>query len=261
MKLTGNTFLITGGGSGIGRALAEALHQRGNQVIIAGRATDPLADVAAANPGMDSVVLDVCDTAAIARVVPQLIATYPKLDAVIHSAGIQREDDVGNTVDDDLLTATFATNLMAPIRLNSALIEHFRQLPSATIVNISSMLGFVPLANVALYCAAKAALHSYTLSQRYQLRDTSVKVLEIMPPYVQTALMDMNLHDPRAMPLEQFIAETLEALATDEVEVLVPRARERRDALRPGEVAATQKFNDFFMAGTYVQYGEAAETA
>jgi len=78
---------------------------------------------------------------------------------------------------------------------------------------------------------------------------------------VQTALMDMNLHDPRAMPLEQFIAETLEALATDEVEVLVLRARERRDALRPGEVAATQKFNDFFMAGTYVQYGKASEPA
>ena len=188
----------------------------------------------------------------------ELLAQFLKLNAVIHSAGIQREDDVGGTVDDELLTATFATNLMAPIRLNSALVAHFRQLPSATIVNISSMLGFVPLANVALYCAAKAALHSYTLSQRYQLRDTSVKVLEIIPPYVQTALMDMNLHDPRARPLGQFIAETLEALATDEVEVLVPRARERRDALRPGEVEATKKFNDFFMAGTYVNYGQAA---
>ena len=100
--------------------------------------------------------------------------------------------------------------------------------------------------------------YSYTLSQRYQLRDTSVKVLEIMPPYVQTALMDQNLHDPRAMPLDTFIAETLDALATDEVEVLVPGAKERRDALRPGEVEATRKFNDFFMAGTYVEYGETA---
>ena len=144
MILTGNTILITGGGSGIGRGLAEALHNRGNQVIISGRRSSHLEATTKANPGMASVELDLQDPESIASVTKKLIAQYPKLNVLINNAGIMQIDDAAGVIDDALLVSTVNTNLLGTIRVTSALIEHLKKQPSATIIYNTSVLGYVP---------------------------------------------------------------------------------------------------------------------
>ena len=244
MKLTGNTIFITGGGSGIGRGLAEALHKRGNHVIISGRRKDRLAETTRVNSGMQSVELNVEDPASIAAVAKKLIAEYPKLNVLINNAGIMQIDDAAGVLDEAVLVSTIATNLLGPIRMTSALIEHLKKQAAATVINMSSVLGFIPLAMTAVYSSTKAALHSYTLSQRYKLKGSSVKVLEIAPPWVQTDLLGSN-NEPRAMPLAQFIEETITVLGTDAEEVLVERAKTILDNSGPGNAAYVTQFNDW----------------
>ena len=243
MKLTGNTIFITGGGSGIGRGLAEALHIRGNQVIIAGRRAARLSEVANANPGMQYVELDIENPASIAAVASKLIAEYPKLNVLINNAGVMNTDDASAAIDEKLLVTTLTTNVMGPIRMTGALIEHLKHQNNAAVINTSSVLGFVPLAVAAVYSATKAALHSYTMSMRYKLKGTSVKVLEIAPPWVQTDLLGSN-NEPRAMPLAEFIEETMRVLETDVEEILVARAKPLRNNAGPGEAAFVNQFND-----------------
>ncbi len=247
MKLTGNTIFITGGGTGIGRGLAEALHKRGNQVIISGRRKSNLDATTQANPGMHSVELDIADPANIAAVAKKLIADYPTLNVLINNAGVMLIDDAAGKIDDRLLTSTVATNLLGPIRLTSALIEHLKGQPKATIIYNTSALAFVPLALTAVYSSTKAALHSYILSQRYKLKATSVSVLEIAPPWVQTDLLNSN-EEPRAMPLQDFIEETIKALGTDAEEILVEQAKAFRNNPGPNESALVTQFNDMMVA-------------
>ena len=190
MKLTENTIFITGGGTGIGRGLAEALHKLGNTVIISGRRKGHLDATTQANPGMRSVELDIQDPANIAAVAKKLIAEFPALNVLINNAGVMLIDDAAGKVDDQRLTSTLATNLLGPIRLTSALIEHLKKQSKATVIYNTSALAFVPLALTAVYSSTKAALHSYVLSQRYKLKATSVSVLEISPPWVQTDLLN-----------------------------------------------------------------------
>jgi uncharacterized oxidoreductase len=200
MNLTGNTIFITGGGSGIGRGLAEALQNRGNQVIISGRRKSHLKAVVKASPRMVSVELGLQDPESIASVAKKLIAQYPKLNVLINNAGIMQIDDVAGVVDDAVLVSTVNTNLLGSIRTTSAFIEHLKKQAAATVIYNTSVLGFVPLAMTAVYSSTKAALHSYVLSQRHKLKNTTVGVLEIAPPWVQTDLLGSN-DEPRAMPL------------------------------------------------------------
>ena len=249
MKLTGNTIFITGGGSGIGRGLAEALHGLGNQVIISGRRAGHLAEVTKANPGMQSVELNVEDPGSIAAVATKLVAEYPKLNVLINNAGIMKMDTAEGVVDDELLVSTVTTNLLGPARMTSALIEHLKGQPEAAVIHVTSGLAFTPLAMSSIYCATKAALHSYALSQRFQLKGTSVKVLELAPPYVQTELGgERQKTDPNAMPLDEFIAETMTSLGTDADEVLVERVLPLRNNAGPNEWEFVNKFNETMSA-------------
>ena len=242
MKLTGNTIFITGGTSGIGRALAENLHRRGNKVIVAGRRRTLLDEIAAANPGIDTVELDVGDAQQIERVARQLIADYPTLNVLVNNAGIMPFDDAAVALDDTQAVRLVNTNLLGPVRLSAALVEHLKAQPESYIINNSSVLAYVPLASTALYSATKAAIHSYTLSQRFALRDTSVRVLEIAPPWVDTDLVHKS-GDPRAMPLDAFIAETIQRLGTATTEVVVDIAQPLRNNVGPNEHAFVDQFN------------------
>ena len=251
MQMSDNTILITGGGSGIGRALAEAFHAIGNQVVVAGRGRQKLDETIAANPGMKSAVLDIGDSASIRACADQLKRDFPALNVVIHNAGIMRNEKLqaGETDDAEM---TIATNLLGPIRLNAALLPHLSSQPRATIMTVSSGLAFAPLAMTPTYCATKAAIHSYTQSLRYQLKDTSVQVLELVPPYVRTSLMgERQANDANAMPLEDFIAEVMSILRTkpDADEICVERVMPQRTAGASGDYDAFfKKFNDAMTA-------------
>ncbi|MCI1005489.1 SDR family NAD(P)-dependent oxidoreductase [Herbaspirillum sp. C7C8] len=247
MKLTDNTLFITGGTSGIGRALAEAFHKLGNQVIIGGRRKALLDEVTAANPGMDAIEFDVSSLASIDAAAATLKARYPKLNVLINNAGIMPFDDAGGTIDDQVSRNILDTNLLGPIRLTSALIDLLKAQPRATIIHNTSVLAYVPLAVTAVYSAGKAALHSYALSQRFMLRDTSVRVQEIAPPWVDTDLVKKS-GDPRAMPLDAFIAETMAKLESDAEEIIVEAVKPLRDNPGANEHGLVNGFNAALIA-------------
>ncbi len=250
MNLTGNTIFITGGGSGIGRGLAEALHAKGNKVIISGRRKEVLEETTKANPGMEFVELNIEDPASVAQTAKKLIAEHPKLNVLINNAGIMKPDGAAGPVEDAVAASIVTTNFLGPIRMTSGLIEHLKSQPNAVVINVTSGLAFTPMAATATYSATKAALHSYSLSLRYLLKDTRVKVLELAPPYVQTELMGSHqAKDPRAMPLKDFIDETITILGTDADEVLVEKVGMLRNNPGPAEGEFVTKFNDMMSGG------------
>ena len=251
MQVTGNTILLTGGGSGIGRGLAEAFLAEGNKVIIAGRRQNVLDEAVAANPSLQSAVLDIGSEEGIQSFAAQMKTDYPALNVVIHNAGIMRNENVqkGDVADAE---ATITTNLLGPIRLTAALLPQLLSQPHAAIMTVSSGLAFVPLAMTPTYGATKAAIHSYTQSLRYQLKDTNVQVIELIPPYVQTDLMGKRqANDPNAMPLADFISEVMGLLKSspDADEICVERVKSRRFAeANGGYDAFFQQMNDMMSA-------------
>ena len=214
MILTGNTILITGGGSGIGRGLAEAFHALGNKVIIAGRRQNVLDHTTEANPGMASAVLDIEDPAAIRAFAAKITGQHPALNVLINNAGILKPENLKSQEKFQAMPRPWSRLIyLARFASLAALLPHLQKQPRAAILNVSSGLGFVPLPFAPTYSATKAALHSYTQSLRVQLRDTPVQVIEIIPPYVQTELGGSHqASDSRAMPLEEYIAETIQIL-------------------------------------------------
>jgi uncharacterized oxidoreductase len=249
MKTNGNTILITGGGSGIGRALAEAFHKLGNQVIIAARGKKSLDETIAANPGMKSVTLDVSDPKSIQSFAAEATKEFPSLNVLINNAGIMKPENLleaPNYSSD--AEAIVTTNLLGPIQLTAALLPALRKQPRAIIMTVSSGLAFVPLAMTPTYCATKAAIHSYTESLRYQLKATNVEVIELIPPYVQTTLMgDQQAEDPKAMPLKEFIDEVMSILKSqpDVKEVCVKKVYPLRFAAEGGSAKYEQFFQQF----------------
>jgi uncharacterized oxidoreductase len=236
MKLIGNTILITGGGSGIGRGLAEAFHALGNKVIIAGRRQQVLDEVADANPGMVSVTLDLDDPAAIRSFAEEVTELHPTLNVLINNAGIMRPENLkAQRVAD--AEAIITTNLLGPVRLTAALLPHLQKQTSAAVINVSSGLAFVPFPTTPTYSATKAALHSYTVSLRVHLQGTPVEVIEIIPPAVATDLTPgRSTSDPRMMSVQDYIAETMQILKTQPTpaEICVERVKFLRFAEATG---------------------------
>ncbi|PAX08014.1 SDR family oxidoreductase [Sphingomonas lenta] len=238
MDITGNTILITGGGTGIGRGLAEALHARGNRVIVAGRRAEPLEEVARANPGMATALLDVADASAVASFAVRVAGDHPELNVVVHNAGIMRAEDMAaDDYDTSDAEAIIATNLLGPIRLTAALLPHLKNRPRASIVTVSSGLAFVPLAATPTYNATKAAIHSWSQSLREQLRSTAIDVVEIVPPAVATDLMPGQADNPNSMPLQAYIDEVMSLIEAnpDAHEICVERVGFLRQAERRGD--------------------------
>jgi uncharacterized oxidoreductase len=241
MKLTGRTILVTGGTSGIGRALAEQFHRLGNDVLITGRRTELLDAITRENPGMRGFALDVQEPEAIARLAEHVRAELPALDVLVNNAGIAREESWNGALDLEPTLAMIETNITSVLRLTAALVPTLIKQNPATIITTSSGLAFTPRANYATYSATKAFLHSWLQSLRHQLRNTSVEVLELAPPYVQTELGGpAQARDPHAMPLADYTAEVMELLrapSTPDGEILVERVKAQRNAERTGTYA------------------------
>ena len=248
MKLTGNTILITGGGSGIGLALAEQFLELGNKVIIAARSARKLE--VAAQKGLVPLPVNMSSRESIESLARTVVARFPALNVVIHNAGVMQNENLRTTNTSDIALETIATNLSGPMLLTTALLPHLLGQADATVMTVSSGLAFVPLAMTPTYCATKAAIHSYTQSLRYQLRGTSVGVIELVPPYVRTELMgSRQANDPAAMPLDEYISEVMGILRTQPgvTEILVKRVQPLRFAASEGEAkyaAAFTEMND-----------------
>jgi uncharacterized oxidoreductase len=236
MDMSGNTVLITGGGSGIGRGLAEALHRAGNQVVIAGRRRQALEAVADANPGIEWRQLDLAEPASITSVAVELVQSHPGLNVLVNNAGVMQTENLRTGGATDIAETTVAVNLLGPMRLTAALLPTLLKRPHAAIANVTSALAFVPKAAAPSYSATKAGLHAYTESLRHQLRRTPVRVIEIVPPRVETDMLAGQRDDADAMSLEAFVAEVFSLLHSrpDAVEIVVNAAARVRFAGRDG---------------------------
>lgn len=242
MKLDGNTILITGATSGIGRALAVAFHERGNRVIVTGRRQDLLDEISKVHPAIVGMRLDLNEAASLSHLGSEVRTRFPELNVLIANAGISRSEDMtSDTWDASNAEAIVRTNILGVLAVTAEFLPVLKKQSNATIMATSSALAFVPRVDFPAYCASKAFLHSWLVSVRYQLRDLPVEVLELSPPYVQTELTGSGqASDPRAMPLAAFIADVMRLIERGDHpdgEILLERDHARRWAERDGTYA------------------------
>jgi uncharacterized oxidoreductase len=239
MKTTGNTILVSGGGSGIGLALAQRWHDAGNRVIITGRNAAKLDAAIAGRANMAAVTLDVTDADAIAAFAKDIVARYPDLNILVNNAGIMNAEDASAKRDLAQAEATVVTNILGPIRLTDALVDHLAAQDDAAIVNVTSGLAFVPLPKAPTYSATKAAMHSYSVALRIQL-EGKVEVIELAPPAVRTDLTPGQSTREGYMPLDEFADEVMSLFAVEPTpaEILVQNVLPLRNAEANGNVPA-----------------------
>ncbi|WP_447930064.1 SDR family oxidoreductase [Sphingopyxis fribergensis] len=237
MKTTGNTILVTGGGSGIGLALAQRWHDAGNKVIVTGRNAAKLEAAIAGRPNMSAVSLDVTDAAAIAAFAKDIVASHPALNVLVNNAGIMNAEDVSAKRDLAQAEATVVTNILGPIRLIDALVDHLAARADSAIVNVTSGLAFVPFPKAPTYSATKAAIHSYSVALRIQL-EAKVEVIELAPPAVRTDLTPGQSTREGYMPLDEFADEVISLFAVKPTpaEILVQNVLPLRNAEASGTV-------------------------
>ncbi|HWU72367.1 MAG TPA: SDR family oxidoreductase [Sphingomonas sp.] len=242
MKSSGNTTLITGGGSGIGEALAHRFHDAGNIVIIAGRRQDALDAAAAGRTNIHTMTLDIESGQGVTDFAARLLADFPALNVLINNAGIMRLEPLDRSRDLADAEATITTNLLGPIRLTNALIDHLVAQPNSAIVNVTSGLAFVPLVDTPTYNATKAAIHSYTVAMRDALAG-KVEVIELAPPAVQTGLTPGQETREGYQPLDEFADEVMTLFGQQPTppEILVQRVNFLRNAEQEGRFDAAFK--------------------
>ncbi|MDB5119987.1 MAG: putative oxidoreductase [Sphingobacteriales bacterium] len=229
MELKGNTILITGGTSGIGLAFAEQFLSNGSTVIICGRRTDRLEQIKEKYAGIITKECDVSDSSQREELAEWVMHNYPDVNLLMNNAGIQLATNLTKPVDLGRLQSEIEINFVAPVHLASLFVPHLSTKQVAAIINISSGLAFVPIAFMPIYCATKAAIHSLTLSLRYQLKNTSVKVFEIAPPSVDTELGHDRREDKTqshgGLPINDFIEEAMLAIKDDVYEAPIGQSK------------------------------------
>ena len=228
MNIAGNTIFIPGSTSGIGLALALRLQAKGNTVIVGGRRKELLDQIAAEHPEIDTVQIDTANAASVRAAAGELLVRHPDLNVVIAMAGIMKVEDWHQS--DTFIESAesvITTNVLGPIRLIAAFIEHLQKQPAATIITVSSGLAFAPLRATPSYNASKAAIHMLTESVRLQLADSTVDLKGLVPPSVATDLLPGQRESEFAMPLDEFVDEVIHLLETepDANEIQVERVK------------------------------------
>jgi len=224
MQMTKNTILITGGTSGIGFELAKQLIALGNTVLVTGRDLAKLERAKKQLPKIHIYQSDVSNPKAITELFKKVTQDFPELNILINNAGIMKTINLHDQQTDLLdLTNEIDINLNGPVRMVKQFLPHLKSKAAAAIMNVSSGLAFVPLPSSPVYCATKAALHSFTLSLRVQLKNSSIKVFELAPPATQTELLgDFNSEDMKGitvMKVEDMVAAAVKGLEQDQLEI------------------------------------------